>query len=88
MSKLFTALLALSFAVPAAAGTAVASSPVAAAEKIRCKREVETGSLVKATRVCRTEAEWDALRRQARDERIRLQGPGAGPGGQGTSTGF
>lgn len=35
---------------------------------IRCKRLEETGSLVKATRTCRTNQEWDRVEGRARDD--------------------
>ena len=68
--------------------TAAAEAPPPAkpAEKVRCKREVETGSLVKVRKECHTEAEWQAVYRQAREDRDRLQGPGRNsdnPGGGG-----
>ena len=71
MSFLLAALLAASGASAAPATPAAADSG-----KVRCKRQVETGSLVKARKECHTEAEWEALRRQAREDRDRLQGPG------------
>jgi hypothetical protein len=39
------------------------ASPVAAAEKVRCRRVEETGSNIRGKRVCHTDAEWRALHR-------------------------
>ena len=62
-------------AAPAAApvsATTPASTPVAAAKK-RCKRQQETGSFVRATRVCHTEEEWRALERRDNIELDRMR---------------
>lgn len=37
-----------------------------AADKMICKRFLETGSLVKAQRVCKTKADWERSRTEAR----------------------
>ena len=50
---------------------AAAAAPAPAAEprpqdKIICRRYLETGSLVKSTKVCHTRAEWTRLSENAR----------------------
>jgi hypothetical protein len=45
-----------------AAFAAEAKPAEAAGEKTRCKRIPETGSNVRAQKICRTEAEWRAIR--------------------------
>lgn len=56
-------------AVPAAV-PAPAPSPTT---KLRCRRMEETGSYVRAKRVCRTDAEWRALQRREDIELDRLR---------------
>lgn len=63
------AALALAAAAPAFAAdpAPVAPAPVAAtaatdpSQKMICKREKETGSLVKAKKTCHTKAQWDYI---------------------------
>ncbi|SEN73465.1 hypothetical protein SAMN05192583_3436 [Sphingomonas gellani] len=48
----------------AAPAPATAPSPTQeAAPKLRCKRQAETGSYVRATRICHTEKEWREIER-------------------------
>lgn len=52
--------------------------------KLVCKKSVETGSLVKARKVCRTKAEWRKVTETARKTTRDIQDLGsriAGPGG-------
>lgn len=48
---------------------AASVQPVSATgEKLRCKRYVETGTLAKIRKECHTEAEWDLLLRQGKED--------------------
>ena len=56
--------------IAALAGAApVASPPAKSADlnKMVCKRQAETGSFVKARKVCRTRAEWTRVRETAQE---------------------
>ena len=48
-------------------------------ERLVCRRIVETGSLVRGTRVCRTRAWWD---RTAEQQRANSPGMNSGGGGE------
>lgn len=63
----FVAIL-LAIAAAALAQGSTAASPTGATDpnKRICKRTVDTGSLVRGKRVCRTRAEWDRLAEAAR----------------------
>ena len=60
------------------ADAATAAPPVAAAkpadpmDKVTCRRELETGSLVKARKDCRTRREWSRMSDNAQAEAQRL----------------
>ena len=54
------ALLAL--AAVAAPALPAASAPIEPADKIICKRQVETGTLAKVKKTCLTVREWQRLR--------------------------
>ena len=64
-----SALLVLSAATAAPA----AEPQKAQSEKKICKKTTEIGSLVKATKVCRTAREWRTERESARDATKELQ---------------
>lgn len=64
--SLASALLLMQ-AAPAAVDGAAASADADADKKI-CKREKQIGSLVRAKKICRTKAEWDAAEAQARQD--------------------
>ena len=65
----------LGFSLPAAAQTAPAADTASAAaapapattEKLICRKQVETGSLVKGKRTCMTRSEWAKVADAARD---------------------
>lgn len=65
----------LGLSLPAAAQTAAASDTAAAAaapapettEKLICRKQVETGSLVKGKRTCMTRSEWAKVADAARE---------------------
>jgi hypothetical protein len=46
------------------------------ASKVICKKSVDTGSLVRARKVCRTRAEWEKANTIAREQGQRLQDRG------------
>jgi hypothetical protein len=46
------------------------------ASKIVCKKQVDTGSLVRAKKICRTRAEWDRSNTIGREEGQRMQNQG------------
>lgn len=77
--RLLPALLSASvlFAVPALAQDTKPAKP--AKEKKICQIETRTGSRLDRGRVCRTAAEWDAIRRdtadKAREMQDRVQSP-------------
>lgn len=47
--------------VPSALAAAEPSKTGDPLDKVRCKRHLETGSLAKVTKICRTEREWRAI---------------------------
>jgi hypothetical protein len=53
-----TGLLALIIMADATTSLPSAATPIDPMEKVVCRRYVETGSLVKSKRVCRTRREW------------------------------
>lgn len=71
----------LKYFMLAAAGLSLASAPAvaddkpkapesaesAAAPKLICKKQTESGSLVRKKRVCRTQEEWDRVSQASRD---------------------
>ena len=56
-----------------ALASAEAGKPSDPAEKVRCKRQAETGSFAKVTKICRTEKQWRALRDASKEETRELQ---------------
>lgn len=70
MFDLFSAALTLAALVAAApAAPAPSATPTASADarnKIVCKRFLETGSLVKSYKTCKTNAEWQQERANIR----------------------
>ena len=46
---------------PAALAAAEPSKAEDPLDKVRCKRQTETGSLAKVTKICRTERQWRAI---------------------------
>lgn len=71
-------------------GTKVASATpsgdVRDPERIICKRQAETGSLVRRTKVCHTAKEWALLSRRTNDEVERMMRGGAYEDGKGVCT--
>lgn len=70
-------LLALTAAAqPATAARAeqIAVGKPVASTKMRCVKRLETGSLVKKTRVCHSKAEWARLAQSNQEEWGALQG--------------
>lgn len=64
MTGAFLLLLALAAADPQASTVSTAAATSAAKakgdpDKMICKKFLETGSLVKGTRICKTKADWD-----------------------------
>lgn len=56
---------------------AVTPGPQANGEEKRvCKRQVDTGSLVRASKICRTKAEWQRAYAAARSEGANMQDRG------------
>lgn len=82
MSVIVLALLAAQAVTPTAAPARAAAS---AKDKVRCVRIAETGSLARATKVCKTVGEWDEQRRNADRQARDMQNPasqqGTGPTG-------
>ena len=64
--------LALMADAATAALPAAAAKPVDPMDKIRCQRELETGSLVKSKKICHTRREWSRISDDAQDEGQRL----------------
>ena len=54
----FALLIAAAALAPAAAQTPAAAAPVDKSKEIVCKRDKETGSLVKSKRTCLTRQQW------------------------------
>ncbi|WP_372919512.1 hypothetical protein [Sandarakinorhabdus sp.] len=54
----FALLIAAAALAPAAAQTPAAAPPVDKSQEIVCKRDKETGSLVKVKRTCLTRQQW------------------------------
>lgn len=54
-----------------------AQAPVAPADKIRCKRYTETGSLAHVTKECHTEKEWHDIAESARRNTTQFMDNGA-----------
>ena len=63
-------MLLMSLATAAANSSA---KPVRDPARIRCVREIETGSLSKVNKICHSEAEWQELRTRARDTTTQMQ---------------
>jgi hypothetical protein len=55
-----------------AAPPAVAAKPADPMDKVTCRRELETGSLVKTRKDCRTRREWNRRSENAQAEGQRL----------------
>jgi invasion protein IalB len=55
-------------AAPAAPAVATAQAPASGEDKVVCKREAETGSLLAAKKVCHTQGDWDRMARDSRDQ--------------------
>jgi hypothetical protein len=85
---LLAAAMMLLVGSEAQASTAAAPPPATAAQppkaeasdKVICKREQATGSYMQ-TRVCHTQAEWNAEARDSQDELMRQQRGAGGPNG-------
>jgi hypothetical protein len=59
-------LLALAMMADASTAAPRADAPVDPMEKVVCRRYVETGSLVRSKRVCRTKRDWVNVDQQGR----------------------
>jgi hypothetical protein len=46
------------------------------ASKLICRKQLDTGSLVRARKICRTRAEWDKANTVGREEGQRMQNQG------------
>ncbi len=55
------------------AQAAPAAAPAVDPEKKICKRGVQIGSLVRAKKICRTKADWNAQEAQARQDVLEMQ---------------
>jgi hypothetical protein len=70
---MITTFLALALLTEAAVSAAPASAnqpdPL---DKVKCQRQIETGSLVKARKICRTVREWNSVADSARSDTDRL----------------
>jgi hypothetical protein len=64
--------LALMADAATAAPPVVAAKPADPMDKVTCRRELETGSLVKARKDCRTRREWNRRSEAAQAEGQRL----------------
>jgi hypothetical protein len=64
--------LALMADAATSAAPAVAAKPADPLDKVTCRRELETGSLVKARKDCRTRREWNRRSEDAQAEGQRL----------------
>lgn len=80
MKKLAVNSVGFSFAIallspaPVFAGSTPSGSATGAdADKVVCKRTVDTGSLVKGRRICKTKAEWRSEQDAARQEAQTMQ---------------
>jgi hypothetical protein len=69
---------------PAPSSAAASQQTVSDPNKVVCRRVQLTGSRVRAPRVCRTQAEWDAAAVAASSTAKNMQSTGIGvpPGGQ------
>ncbi|MBB5684656.1 hypothetical protein FHS49_000647 [Sphingobium boeckii] len=72
LGLLALALLAASPSTDPAAPESAAEKASDAQDKVICKRFLETGSLVKGYRSCKTKREWERER-----ENLRARGPGS-----------
>lgn len=82
MLRAFSICGLLLLSAPAFAETTTAAAPAqtseAKKEKLICRREVETGSLVKAKKTCFTKSEWDKIGDAARRNATQMQDDNAG----------
>jgi hypothetical protein len=86
MRKVFASLAllgAVAVASPAGAETAADKDP----NKVVCKKIYPTGSRTRVTKVCATQAEWDAQASRSSDSVKTMQGR-AGVGGGGSTNPF
>jgi hypothetical protein len=60
---------------PAAAPTEAGETPPAKEEKLICTKSVVTGSPARSKRVCRTRAQWEAEKEEARKDYERTRAP-------------
>jgi hypothetical protein len=65
---------------PEAAATPAAAPQQPAEEKKVCRREVETGSLIKGKKICYTAKQWQKISDAARDEVERTSSMGSKSG--------
>jgi hypothetical protein len=78
MKKLLLAAGLLALSAPSFAADAPGPQGQASGEKMRCKRIPETGSNVRAQKICRTEREWNMIRDKGRKEASDLANPTGG----------
>ena len=60
---------------PAAAPTEAGETPPAKEEKLICTKSVVTGSPARSKRVCRTRAQWEEEKEEARKDYERTRAP-------------
>jgi len=81
MIRIVTAFALLAIATPALADPAPQTATTPDPNKVRCKREVVTGSLIASKKVCHTEAEWKEVTEQARRDTQQMQSAASAGGG-------
>ncbi len=73
MPRLIACLIPAAALLLVAATDAPGKKEPADPNKVRCKSQVETGSLVRKAKVCRTEAEWRRLSETGRERTQEMQ---------------
>lgn len=77
MKMTIVLVAALAFApVAVVAGPANAPEAKSRSNKVTCKRQVETGSFAKTTKVCKTRAQWQRISEDSKDMTRQLQNDG------------
>jgi hypothetical protein len=65
---------------PSDSQTQTAQAPAKAEEKKICRKQIETGSLIKGKKICYTSKQWQKLSDDARDEVERTASMGSRSG--------
>lgn len=78
MKLLLLSLLMLPAAALAQADAPAPAEPAAAKERLICKTEGETGSLIRAKKRCYTAEQWDLIANQHRNNALAIQENNAG----------